>query len=346
MVGKPLTVAERQRLSKAELLEFYRQMRLIREFERECARQYTRGNIRGFLHLYSGEEAIAVGAIATLRPEDYIVTHYRDHGQALARGLGSKEVMAELFGKITGWSKGKGGSMHLFDRSKNFLGGYAIVGGQMPIATGLALAAQYRGEDRITLCFLGDGALNEGEFHEAMNLAAVWRLPVIFFCENNLYGMGAPATDNLALYNEIYKMADAYNMPGRPVDGNDVLAVHELMQETTGYVRSGQGPAFIEARTYRLLGHSIADPANYRPEAEVRFWVERDPIPRFREWLLAQGLASTEEFDEINASVEEEIVAAAEFAESSPFPEPGDLYRGVYSTDGILPHTPGLPPPS
>lgn len=327
---KPLAVAERRRLSKVELLEFYRQMRLIREFERECARQYTRGNIRGFLHLYSGEEAIAVGAISTLRSDDYIVTHYRDHGHALVRGIGSKEVMAELFGKVTGCSKGKGGSMHLFDVSKNFLGGYAIVGGQMAIATGLALAAKYRGEDRLALCFLGDGALNEGEFHESMNLAAIWNLPVIFFCENNLYGMGAPAADNLALYNAIYKMAEAYGIPGRYVDGNDVLAVHELMLETTEYVRSGKGPAFIEARTYRLQGHSIADPANYRPEEEVRYWAERDPIPRFREWLLAQGLASTEEFEEINAAVDEAIVAAAEFAESSPFPKSEDLHRSVY----------------
>jgi len=328
-----LTVAQPQRLSKSELLEFYRQMRLVREFERECARQYTRGNIRGFLHLYSGEEAIAVGAISTLRPDDYIVTHYRDHGQALARGLSSKEVMAELFGKVTGCSKGKGGSMHLFDVSKNFLGGYAIVGGQMPIATGLALSAQYRGEDRIALCFLGDGALNEGEFHESMNLAAVWRLPVIFLCENNLYGMGAPATDNLALYNQIYKMAEAYKVPGHSVDGNDLMAVRNLMLETTEYVRSGKGPAFIEARTYRLLGHSIADPAHYRPKEEVRFWTERDPIPRFRDWLLAEGLASIEEFEEINAAVEAEIVAAAEFAESSPFPERADLYRGVYKAE-------------
>jgi pyruvate dehydrogenase E1 component alpha subunit len=323
-------VAEHQRPGKAELLSFYRQMRLIREFERECARQYTRGNIRGFLHLYSGEEAIAVGAISVLRPDDYIVTHYRDHGHALVRGIGSKEIMAELFGKVTGCSRGNGGSMHLFDRSKNFLGGYAIVGGQMPVATGLALSAQYRGEDRIALCFLGDGALNEGEFHESMNLAAIWNLPVIFFCENNLYGMGAPAADNLALHNEIYKMAEAYRIYASHVDGNDVLAVHDLMLETTEYVRSGKGPAFIEGRTYRLQGHSIADPARYRPQEEVKFWTERDPIPRFRDWLLAEGLASTEEFEEIDSSVEEEIVAAAEFAESSPFPEAADLNRSVY----------------
>jgi pyruvate dehydrogenase E1 component alpha subunit len=327
-----VTAVDRRPVSKTKLLNFYRQMRLIREFERECERQYTRGNIKGFLHVYSGEEAIAVGAISTLRPEDYIVTHYRDHGQALTRGLSSKAVMAELFGKATGCSKGKGGSMHLFDAEKNFMGGYAIVGGQLPIATGLALASQYQGEDRITLCFLGDGAIQEGEFHESMNLAAVWNLPIIFFCENNLYGMGASAAHTLSIYNEIFKMADAYGMRGYQVDGNDVLAVHDLMQEIAEQVRSGQGPAFIEAQTYRLRGHSIADPADYRPEEEEKYWQARDPLPRFQNWLLEQELASEEELDEINASVEEEIVAAAEFAESSPFPSPEDLYDGVYTS--------------
>ncbi|MBM3942964.1 MAG: pyruvate dehydrogenase (acetyl-transferring) E1 component subunit alpha [SAR202 cluster bacterium] len=305
-------------------------MHLIREFERECERQYTRGHIKGFLHVYSGEEAIAVGAISTLEPQDYVVTHYRDHGHALARGVSSKDIMAELFGKATGCSKGRGGSMHLFDASKNFMGGYAIVGGQLPVATGLALASQYRGENRIALCFMGDGALNEGEFHEAMNLAAIWKLPVIFFCENNLYGMGAPASTTLIMHQEIYRMAAAYGIPGAEVDGNDVLAVRELMLEVVQRVRGGQGPYFIEAKTYRLRGHSIADPANYRPPEEVSYWQSRDPVPRFKEWLLAEGQASQAEIDQVGASVEQEIVAAAQFAESSPFPQPQDLHKWVY----------------
>ena len=317
-------------MTKTELLGFYRQMRLIREFERESERQYTKGNIRGFLHVYSGEEAIAVGAISTLRHEDYIVTHYRDHGHALARGMSSKAIMAELFGKATGTSKGKGGSMHLFDAEKNFMGGYAIVGGQLPIATGLALASQYKGEDRVTLCFLGDGAIQEGEFHESMNLAAIWNLPIIFLCENNLYGMGTAASTTMCMYQEIYKMADAYGMPGHQVDGNDLLAVRELMLETTECVRNGKGPVFIEAQTYRLRGHSVADPANYRPQEEVEYWQRRDPIPRFQSWLLKEGMVSKEELDQVDASVEEEIVAAAEFAEASPFPVPPDLYSNVY----------------
>ncbi len=325
-----MAIAEQQRLGKTELLGFYRMMRLIREFERECERQYTRGNIRGFLHVYTGEEAIAVGAISTLRPEDYVVTHYRDHGQALARGLSPNAVMAELFGKATGCSRGKGGSMHLFDASKNFMGGYAIVGGQLPIATGLALASRQKGEARISLCFMGDGALNEGEFHESMNLAAVWNLPVIFFSENNLYGMGAPSATTLAVHQQMYKLAEAYGIPGHRVDGNDVLAVHDLMQELDQYVRTGNGPVFVEAQTYRLQGHSIADPANYRPADEVQYWRSRDPIPRFQQWLMAEGMASEEEISQIDAAVDEVVIAAAEYADSSPFPEPQDLYSGVY----------------
>ncbi|MCH8987453.1 MAG: pyruvate dehydrogenase (acetyl-transferring) E1 component subunit alpha [Chloroflexi bacterium] len=311
-------------------------MRLIREFERECERQYTRGNIRGFLHVYSGEEAIAVGAIAALEPQDYVVTHYRDHGHALSRDVDTNMVMAELFGKATGTSKGKGGSMHIFDASRNFMGGYAIVGGQLPVAAGLALASQYKGEDRLALCFMGDGALNEGEFHESMNLAAVWQLPIIFFCENNLYGMGAPSADTLAVHQQMYKLADAYGMRNHRVDGNDVVAVHELMLQVTKDVRTGEGPAFIEARTYRIQGHSVADPANYRPEEEVAYWRSKDPIPAFRTRLMEEGLASEEEFDEIDAGVDREIVAAAEFAESSPFPEPDALHQGVYEEGTAL----------
>lgn len=325
-----MAIANRHELSKVQLLEFYRQMRLIREFERECERQYTRGNIKGFLHVYTGEEAIAVGAISTLKPKDYVVTHYRDHGQALARGLDTNAVMAELFGKATGVSSGKGGSMHLFDSSKNFMGGYAIVGGQLPVAAGLALASQYNEEDRVTLCFMGDGALNEGEFHESMNLAAVWNLPVIYFCENNLYGMGAPSADTLAVHQQMYLLADAYGMANHRVDGNDVVAVHELMLDVTNDVREGKGPAFIEARTYRIQGHSIADPANYRPEEEVEFWKSQDPIPHFRELLIAEGMALGEDLDQIDAAVDEEVVAAAQFAEASPFPGPEELNSHVY----------------
>lgn len=325
-----MAATQTKELNKAKLLEFYRLMRLIREFERECERQYTRGNIKGFLHVYTGEEAIAVGAIAALTDRDYVVTHYRDHGHALARGLDADAVMAELFGKATGVSKGKGGSMHLFDTSKNFMGGYAIVGGQLPIAAGLALASQFNDENRVALCFMGDGALNEGEFHETMNLAAVWNLPVIFFCENNLYGMGAPSSDTLAVHRQMYKLADAYGMDNYRVDGNDVVAVHQLMMDVVDNVRAGKGPAFIEARTYRIQGHSIADPANYRPDEEVEYWRSQDPIPRFKDWMTGQGLAKEEEFSSIDSAVDQEVVNAAEFADASPFPGPEELLQGVY----------------
>lgn len=326
-----LKAVEAPELTKSDLLEFYRQMKLIREFERESERQYTRGNIKGFLHVYNGEEAIAVGAINTLRADDYIVTHYRDHGQALARGMTSKAVMAELMGKATGCSRGKGGSMHLFSAELNFMGGYAIVGGQLCIAAGIALAVQYRGGDQVALCFFGDGAVNEGEFHEAMNLAAIWKLPVVFFCEHNLYGMGASSKETLVMWDSLHEMAAAYGMARYEVDGNDVLAVRGLMRKVNAEVRAGKGPAFIVAKTYRLRGHSVADPANYRPDDEVAYWMAQDPIPRFRTWLMEEGIATVEDFEEIDAGVDEEIVIAAEFGESSPWPAPEELYDGVYT---------------
>ena len=324
-------VAEATDLNQEQLLEFYAQMVLIREFEKESERQYTRGNIKGFLHVYSGEEAIAVGAINALRSDDVVVTHYRDHGQALVKGIEPKEAMAELFGKATGCSKGKGGSMHLIDAEKGFMGGYAIVGGQLPLATGFALASHYRDDDKVTLCFLGDGALNEGEFHECLNLAKVWNLPIIFFCENNLYGMGAPAKDHLAAPDKLYKMSEAYDIPGYRVDGNNVLEVHDLMTKLVSQIRNGSGPAFVEAQTYRIQGHSIADPANYRPENEVAEWKLKDPIPAFKDWLLSKGHATQEIIDQMHSAAEQEIIEAAEFAEESPFPEDKELYTGVYA---------------
>ena len=316
-------------LDKSRVMGFYRQMLLIRVFEERSAEQYMLGKIRGFLHLYIGEEAIAVGAISALEARDYVVTHYRDHGHALARGMEPGVVMAELFGKATGCSKGKGGSMHLFDVSRNFMGGYAIVGGQLPLALGLALASKYRGEDRVVLCFLGDGALNEGEFHESMNLAALWQLPVVFFCENNLYGMGAPVDQTLVFHEEIYKMANAYHMPSKRVDGMDVLAVQEATREAIEKVRGG-GPFFIEALTYRFRGHSMADPVAYRTRAEEEPWRKRDPILALKYRITADGLASEEEMDAVNREVEREVEEAVAFADKSPFPEPDALYEDVY----------------
>ena len=313
-----------------QLLGFYHQMLRIRLFEERSAEQYMLGKIRGFLHLYIGEEAIAVGAISTLGTQDYIITHYRDHGHALARGMDPNAVMAELFGKATGSSKGKGGSMHLFDVAKRFMGGYAIVGGQLPLAVGLALASKYKGEDSLVLCFLGDGAINEGEFHESMNLASLWKLPVIFFVENNLYGMGAPVEQTLVFHKEIYKFASAYKMPTKRVDGMDVMKVRETTREAVESVRGGEGPYLIEAMAYRFRGHSMADPSEYRGKAEEDLWRKKDPIVTFNKRLKSEKVASQEELEALAQDVEREVEAAIRFADESPFPEPDALYEDVY----------------
>ena len=318
-------------LDKTRLMDFYRQMLLIRVFEERCAEQYMLGKIRGFLHLYIGEEAIAVGSISALEPRDYIITHYRDHGHALARGMDSNGIMAELFGKATGCSKGKGGSMHLFDAEKHFMGGHAIVGGQLPLAVGLALGSKYKGEGGAVIVYLGDGAVNEGEFHESLNLASLWELPVIFFVENNLYCMGAPVDQTLIFHDEIYKAANLYKIPSKRVDGMDVMAVREVTMEAVERARTEKKPFFIEAMAYRFRGHSMADPAEYRTKIEEERWRMRDPILVFKSQLLEDGIASAEELDAISGAVEEEVEGAIRFADESPFPEPEALFEDIYA---------------
>ena len=241
-------------LDKPQLIAFYRQMLLIRRFEEACGRLYMQGKIGGFLHLYIGEEAIAVGTMAALEPQDYVIGHYRDHGHAIAKGMDIKVAMAELCGKATGSSSGKGGSMHLFDYEKNFMGGHAIVGGQMPIAAGLALASKYKREDRITVCIFGDGAVNQGEFHETLNLASIWKLPVLFLLENNLYGMGTHVDRTHSGGRHIHNIASSYNIPAMMIDGMDVLGVNECISETVASIRSTGGPRFVEAMCYRYRG--------------------------------------------------------------------------------------------
>ncbi|MFN3973859.1 MAG: pyruvate dehydrogenase (acetyl-transferring) E1 component subunit alpha [Dehalococcoidia bacterium] len=320
-----------ERVNKTDLLSFYRQMLLIRRFEERCADMYMLGKIRGFLHLYIGEEAIAVGCMSVLRSEDYVVTHYRDHGHALARGVDPKSVMAELFGKATGCSKGKGGSMHLFDVSRNFMGGYAIVGGQLPVAVGLALSSKLKGEERVTVCFFGDGALNQGEFHEALNLAALWKLPVVFFLENNLYGMGSHIDRTYAGGRDVFKAADHYRIPAWQTDGMDVLAVRESAQRAVQHARQGKGPFFLEALTYRFRGHSMADPVEYRDRGEEEMWKARDPIPTFQRYLLENAVATLEELTQIERAVETEVEEAIRFADASPEPPPESLYQDIYA---------------
>jgi pyruvate dehydrogenase E1 component alpha subunit len=318
-------------LEKQEVAEYYRKMLLIRRFEDAIGRLYMQGKIRGFLHLYIGEEAIAVGSISTLNSEDYVIGHYRDHGHALAKGMDPKVVMAELCGKATGSSGGKGGSMHLFDASRNFMGGYAIVGGQIPIAVGLALAARYKQEDRLVLCFFGDGAVNEGEFHESLNLASLWNLPLIFFLENNLYGMGSHVERTHAGGKDIYLAAEAYKIPAAQIDGMDVVAVREATMEAVRRVRSGSGPVFLEAITYRYRGHSMADPSAYRETSEVDEWRLKDPIEHFRFVSLQDGLITEDELTAISVEVEATVDEAVRFAEESPEPGLDSLYDNVYA---------------
>jgi len=314
--------------------KLYEQMLLIRRFEEASARLYMDGKIRGFLHLYIGEEAIAAGAVPLLRDDDYVVTHYRDHGHAIARGLEPRVIMAELMGKATGCSGGKGGSMHLFDVSKGFMGGYAIVGGQLPIATGLALAIKQRAEDRVVICFFGDGAVNEGEFHEALNIASLWKLPVLFFLENNLYGMGTHVQRSRAGGQDIYTAADAYNIPAAQVDGMDLMAVRNATTEAIARVRSGEGPVFIEAMCYRFRGHSMADPSAYRDNTEVDEWRTKDPIEAFKGFALRDGYLNEADLQEIGERVDATIEDAIKFAEDSPLPKPEELYTNIHASEG------------
>jgi pyruvate dehydrogenase E1 component alpha subunit len=317
--------------SKTELLNLYQQMYLIREFEERTGEMYTHGLIRGFVHLYSGEEAIAVGAISNLEDRDYVVTHYRDHGHALARGMDPKTAMAELFGKATGSSKGKGGSMHLFQASRNFFGGHAIVGGHLPLAAGLALAAQYKETGGVALCFLGDGSVNEGEFHETMNLASVWNLPIVFFLENNLYGMGTAVGKVHARSGDFSLAGSPYGLDCTVVDGMDVLAVKEVTKVAIDSARSGAGPAYIEAKTFRFHGHSLADPVKYRTREEEQEWRKKDPISNLGDQLLQQDLTTEQQLLEIRESQDEVIREAIKFAQESPEPKDEDLFTDIYA---------------
>lgn len=308
----------------------YRQMMLIRFFEDKAGEMYGRGKIGGFLHLYIGEEACAVGAIAALRPDDYLTTHYRDHGHALAKGCSARAVMAELFGKRTGVSKGLGGSMHLFCPENHLMGGYAIVGGHIPIGMGIALGVKKLGRDQVCAVFFGDGAVNEGEFHEALNMASVWQLPVVFFCENNQYAMGTAITRTSAV-PEVYRRADAYAMPGQRLDGMDVEAVYAAMAAAVARARSGGGPTLLEAITYRFKGHSMADAVSYRSREEEAEWRPRDPIPAFRQRLIERGEVSEEELNAIDQAVKAEVEDAVRFAEESPEPTMADVLSSVYA---------------
>ncbi len=316
-------------LTRTELLEMHYKMALIRRFEEKSAEEYTRGKIGGFMHLYIGQEAVGVGSIKALRLEDKILCSYREHGHALAKGMAPGAVMAELFGKITGCSKGKGGSMHMWSDEMGIYGGNGIVAAQMPIAAGVAFSVQYQGKDTVIACYFGDGAVDEGAFHESLNLASVWKLPVVYVCENNQYSMGMAVGKAWAV-DSLQPRAAAYNMPGDQVDGMDVIAVYESMKQAVEHARSGGGPTLLEIKTYRFRGHSMTDPAYYRTREEEQQWrTTRDPIGIFEKKLLENGLATQAEFDDNDARAIQVSEEAAEFADNSPDPSLEELYTDV-----------------
>mgnify|MGYP001577756077 FL=1 len=319
-------------LERGHTHHLLREMLRIRRFEEKCVELYSAAKIRGFLHLYIGEEAVAVGAMQALEADDAIVATYREHGHALARGVSAASIMAEMYGKVEGCSRGRGGSMHIFDAATRFYGGNAIVGGGLPLAVGLALADKMQGRNRVTACFFGEGAVAEGEFHESMNLAALWNLPVLFCCENNLYAMGT-ALERSESETDLCLKAAAFEIPAWPVDGMDVLAVEAAAKRATLAVRSGAGPHFLEFRTYRFRAHSMYDPELYRTKEEVEVWKKRDPIPNFAVLLKEQGLLNDEELTRMEEEVAAEIAQAIDFAEAGNWEAIEDLTRFVTSEE-------------
>lgn len=316
-------------MEKEDYLDLYHQMVLIRIIEEQAAQLYQQGKIGGFLHLYIGQEAVSTGLVSARLPQDRFITAYRDHGLAINCGLTANEVLAELLGKATGCSKGKGGSMHMADVDKNFWGGHAIVGAHLPLAAGLALGDQYQENDGVTVCMFGDGATNIGFFHEALNLSKVWNLPVMWVCENNQYGMGT-AVERASAVSEIRQKAEGYGIPNERINGMDVLTVREAALKCFETIRAGNGPYFLEIVTYRYRGHSMGDPERYRQEDEVKRWQETDPIGIYRARLISDKIVTDAELDAIEGQVEEEVNAAVQFAESSPEPAPEELYTDVY----------------
>jgi len=317
-------------MKKEQQLDLYYQMVLIRRVEERGAELYQAGKIGGFMHLYIGQEAVSTGLIAAREPRDRVITAYRDHGVALNCGISANQVMAELLGKVTGTSKGKGGSMHMASTEKNMWGGHAIVGAHLPIASGLALGDQYSGNDNVTICMFGDGATNIGYFHEALNVAKTWGLRVLWVCENNMYGMGT-SVERASAVAEIRQRAEGYNMKSSRVDGMDVMKVYEASKEAINYVRENSQPYLLEAMTYRYRGHSMGDPERYRKQEEVKKWQENDSIGIFRKQLIEKKVATAKALDEIEARVEEEVNKAVEFAETSPEPPMEELFKDVYA---------------
>ncbi|MGP1383368.1 MAG: pyruvate dehydrogenase (acetyl-transferring) E1 component subunit alpha [Thainema sp.] len=332
----PTFQATSSEVSREEGLALYEDMVLGRFFEDKCAEMYYRGKMFGFVHLYNGQEAVSTGVIKAMRPDDYVCSTYRDHVHALSVGVPARNVMAELFGKETGCSKGRGGSMHLFSSEHHLLGGFAFIGEGIPVALGAAFQSRYRrdalGEDadQVTACFFGDGTTNNGQFFECLNMAALWKLPILFVVENNKWAIGM-AHERATSQPEIYKKASVFGMPGHEVDGMDLLAVRSVAKEAVARARAGEGPTLIECLTYRFRGHSLADPDELRSKAEKEYWMSRDPLKKFAAYLTEHNLVQPEELKEIERRIQGVVEDAVQFAQSSPEPDPNELYRYVFA---------------
>jgi len=320
------------KFSKETYLFWYEKMVQIRKFEEKAGQLYGQQKIKGFCHLYIGQEACALGAISALEKGDKYITTYRDHGIPLALGTSANAIMAELYAKSTGCSKGKGGSMHIFDKEVGFVGGHGIVGAQIPLGAGLAFAEKYLNTGKLCICYMGDGAVRQGAFHEALNMAMLWNLPVIFVIENNGYAMGTSVkrTSNVV---ELYTLGEAYDMPSEPVDGMNVEAVHEAVERAAKRARAGEGPTLLEFRTYRYKGHSMSDPAKYRTKEELESYKAQDPIEQVRATILKNKYASEAELEEIDEKIKAEVLASVKFAEESPYPDPSEAYKDVYAQE-------------
>lgn len=319
----------KQKFTKETYLFWYEQMLLMRRFEERSGQLYGMQKIKGFCHLYIGQEAVVAGAMSVIKPTDNMITAYRDHAHALGKGTSARAVMAELFAKATGCSKGKGGSMHLFDAASRFFGGHGIVGGQIPLGAGIAFAEKYKGTDSVTLCYMGDGAVRQGAFHEALNMAMTWKLPVVFIIENNNYAMGT-SVERTSNVTDLYKLGTAFNMPSQPVDGMMVETVHEAMEKAVNHCRKGNGPYLLEMNTYRYKGHSMSDPAKYRSKEELEKYKAQDPIEEVLKVIQKNKLATQEEIDAIDKKVHDIVEDSVTFAEESPFPDVDELYKDVY----------------
>jgi len=316
-------------INKDTYLMWYEQMLLMRKFEEKAGQLYGQQKIRGFCHLYIGQEAVLAGAMSVIKQEDSMITAYRDHAHALAKGVTPNAVMAELYGKATGCSKGKGGSMHMFDKEKHFYGGHGIVGGQVPLGAGIAFAEKYKGTEFVNIAYMGDGAVRQGALTETFNMAALWQLPVIFVCENNGYAMGT-SVERTTIQTDIYKLGLPYGIPSQAVDGMDPAAVHVAMDEAVQRARRGEGPTFLEMRTYRYKGHSMSDPQKYRTKEELESYKAKDPIETTKQIIVEKGYADEKWFEEIDAKIKDIVEESVKFSEESPWPEASELYTDVY----------------